>query len=166
MRLEGCSQNLTGTTDDTGVAHFRFRMPDSSCSVQAFASDARGAIATTSVTHTIVRPMQSRVLEERVREREPVTITVNFPADAVPVERVVHGDITDSSGAIVDVLSIPIEGDDRARVARTTFRPPTWGSMLLSLYTLGAPRAQRDRSAIGVLTDGQSLAVGAVRTWK
>jgi hypothetical protein len=163
VRLEGCGQNLNATTDDTGVAHFRFRMPDASCSVQAFTDDARGALANASVTHTIVRPMQSRVLEQRVREREPVTITVNFPAEIVPVERVVHGDLTDSSGAIVDSFSIPIEEQAGAKIARTTIRPPSWGSMLVSLYALGVHRSQqRQPTAIGLLTDGQSLAVGAV----
>ncbi|MFO0561592.1 MAG: MG2 domain-containing protein [Polyangiales bacterium] len=163
VRLTGCEQNLEATTDDTGVAHFRFRMGEFSCSVQAFATDAQGAIASASVTHTIVRPMQSRVVEQRIREREPLTITVNFPADVTPIERVVHGDLTDSSGAIVDSFEIPIEGEGASRVARTTIRPPSWGSMLVSLYTLGVRRAQQQQAAaIGLLTDGQSIAVGAV----
>jgi hypothetical protein len=163
VRLTGCEQNIEASTDDTGVAHFRFRMGESSCSIQAFAADAQGAIASANVTHTIVRPMQSRIVEQHIREREPLTITVNFPADVTPIERVVHGDLTDSSGAIVESFEIPIEGTDRERVARTTIRPPSWGSMLVSLYTLGVRRSQQaQRAAIGLLTDGQSIAVGAV----
>ncbi|MBL8684499.1 MAG: hypothetical protein JNK05_35320 [Myxococcales bacterium] len=164
VRVSGCNRELSGRTDDTGVAHFRFAMPASSCTVSAFASDARGAIATVSVTRTVVRPMQSRVLEQRVREREPVTINVNFPSNVLPVERVVHGDLTDSSGAIIDSLSIPIEDQNGTPRARAVIRPPSWGSMLVSLYTLGVERNNRsDPTSIGLLTDGQSIAVGAVQ---
>ena len=164
VRMRGCGRELTARTDDTGVAHFRFAMPVATCVVSAFAADARGEIASVSVPHTPVRPMQSRVLEQRVREREPVTITVNFPAGVVPVERVVHGDLTDSSGAIIDSISIPIEDAEQTPRARAVIRPPSWGSMLVSLYTLGVERSRRrDPAAIGLLTDGQSIAVGAVQ---
>lgn len=163
VSLRGCGQSLRARTDDTGVAHFRFAMPYAHCEVEAFAIDARGAIAHVSVPLTRVRPMQSRVLEERLREREPVTIDVRFPADIVPVERVVHGDLTDSSGAIIESFSIPIEDSERPPRARAVLRPPSWGSMLVSLYTLGVRASQRnDPSSIGLLTDGQSIAVGAV----
>ncbi len=163
VRLQGCGVSLEAQTDDTGVAHFRFAMPPNECSAEAFATDARGAIARLTVPFTSVRPMQSRVAERTIREREPVTITVRFPAGVEPVERVVHGDVTDSSGAIIDSLSIPIETVDGDPRARAILRPPSWGSMLVTLYTLGVESVYRDRrQSIGLLTDGQTLAVGAV----
>jgi hypothetical protein len=164
VRLRGCGLERSGRTDDGGVAHFRFPMPRDECSVQAFTEDTRSPIASVHVPRSVVRPMQSRVVEERLREREPFTIQVNFPSGVVPVERVVHGDLTDSSGAIIESFSIPIEIRDGAPRAHTTLRPPSWGSMLVSLYTLGVDRERRrDPTAIGLLTDGQSVAVGAVR---
>ncbi|MDP3274060.1 MAG: MG2 domain-containing protein [Deltaproteobacteria bacterium] len=163
VRITGCGQNLSLTTDDTGVAHARFAMPNASCTLEAFVTDASGAVASVSVVRTTQRPMQSRVVETQVRELSPVTIDVEFPGDVLPAERVVHGDITDSSGAMIDSLSIPIVSENGVSRAHTTFRPPSWGSMLVSLYSLGIPRSSSgNRAETGLLTDGQSLAVGAV----
>lgn len=159
----GCGQHPTGRTDESGMVHFRFAMPRSSCEFAVKMEDTVRSIATVNVPMTPVRPMQSRVQEQHVQEQSPVTVTVNFPADVVPAERVVHADLTDSSGAIIDSFLVPIEELNGTYRANTVLRAPTWGSMLVTLYALGVRRSERQNpSKIGLLTDGQSLAVGAI----
>jgi hypothetical protein len=163
VRLMGCEQTLSARTDSTGIAHFHWSMGTSTCAVSAYVEGTDEVVASSTIQYAEPRPMQSRVVEDTIQEGLPVHVTVRFPRDIMPVERVVHGDLTDSSGAIVQSLSIPIEQREGESVGSTELRPPTWGSMLLSLYAVGVPKDYPHRVAsMGVLTDGQSLAVGAV----
>ncbi len=159
----GCGQQMRVRTDDSGMAHFRFTMPRGDCQFAVRTDDTVHSIASVTVPLSAVRPMQSRVLEEHIREQDPVTISVNFPANVLPVESVVHADVTDSSGAMIDSFLIPIEQTGGVPTAHTVIHPSTWGSMLVTLYTLGVPaNDRRNVRKIGLLTDGQSLAVGAI----
>ena len=160
VTLRGLAQSLTGNTDSDGVVHFRFAMPRSHARLEALVDDVDGAIADASLQPSEVHPMQSTIAQTTLREREPVDVTVRFPANYVPVEDVVHADVVDSSGAIIDSFAIAIDRSGRVPIGHARFIAPSWGSMLLTLYASAAPPDRmRDPSAVGLVTDGQNVAV-------
>lgn len=152
---EGARRRLTGRTDTGGVARFRFPMPRMSedfddPALYAHVDDVADPIAESELPLAEPLPMRSAVDGTVVREGQDVDVEIVFPRDARPLERVVHADIVDSSGAIIHSALVPIAGN----VARGRVRAPSWGSMLLTLFCVG-----RRGSDIGLMTDGQNLVV-------
>lgn len=144
---------LRGQTDDGGVALFRFDMPDEEGELVLSTDDAE-EIATTQLPLGQVLPMRSSVEETVIAEGELFEVLVRFPRDVVPHEQVVHADVVDSSGAIVDAFLVPVATENGEPIARARVNATSWGSMLLTLFTVG--RQGRD---VGLLTDGQNLVV-------
>ncbi|MEI8256454.1 MAG: alpha-2-macroglobulin family protein, partial [Deltaproteobacteria bacterium] len=160
VELRGLGATLAGDTGDDGVVHFRFPMPPRATTVSAWVSDVGEAIARSTLSVTSVHPMQSTVAQTTLREREPVDVTVRFPADVVPVEDVVHADVVDSSGAIIESLLVPVDRTGSAPTGHLRFDAPSWGSMLLTLFATAAPRDHAtDPRAMGLVTDGQNIPV-------
>ncbi len=160
VELRGLGAPLAGDTGDDGVVHFRFPMPAHQTDVTAWVADVGEAIARTTLSVTSVHPMQSTVAQTTLREREPVDVTVRFPAGVVPVEDVVHADVVDSSGAIIESLLIPVDRSGSAPLGHLRFDAPSWGSMLLTLFATAAPREHAsDPHAMGLVTDGQNIPV-------
>ncbi len=152
---EGRRRELRARTDAGGVARFRFPMPRlaeelDDASLQARTADVADPIASTELPMNAALPMRSAVDDTVVRPGADVEVEVLFPLNARPMERVVHADVVDSSGAIIHSALIPIQGDRAVgRIAA-----PSWGSMLLTLYCLG-----RRGGEVGLMSDGQNLVV-------
>ncbi len=144
---------MRGRTDDGGVAAFRFEMPNAEVELVLSTDDAE-EIATANVPLGQVLPMRSSVEDTVIAEGELFEALVRFPRDVVPHERVVHADVVDSSGAIVDSFLVPVIEENGEPIARARVNATSWGSMLLTLFTVG--RRGRD---VGLLTDGQNLVV-------
>ena len=164
LRLDVVDQKLEAKTSAQGVARFSFSMPDATLSARLFAGDAKESIAQTTLRVVPPRPMVSHIARPIIAERERARVTVRFPTGILPVEDVVHMDVTDTSGAIVNAVLLPIRETRDGYVAEGEFEAPTWGSMLLTFFTLGkSPSSPSDPShphySIGLMTEGQNLVV-------
>lgn len=152
VRLSVKGRQLRAATDDSGIAAFHFAAPrgESSVPLEAFLDDVRERVASARLSIREPLPMRSAVPETVVQEETDLAVEIAFPTSTVPVERVVHADLVDSSGAIIRSALVPVEGG----VARGTIRTPSWGSVLLTLWAVG----RRGRE-VGLMTDGQNLTV-------
>lgn len=153
LRLAGAAR-LTATSDASGVARFTFPMPPRGGLLEAFLSDVRAPVGATTLPVPVSVPMRSAVPSTVVPSGEEIDVRIVFPSDVRPVERVVHADVVDSSGAIIHSSLVPIVEVDGRPEARSRVVAPSWGSMLLTLWCVA-----RRGEAIGVVTDGQSLVV-------
>lgn len=162
-------RRLKGKTDEHGVALFDFPMPDQSIKVTLFVEGLDDSVSTRSLTYIPRRPMLSKIEQPRQIEDQESEVVIRFPDDIEPAEGVVHMDIVDTSGAIVQSVLVPIEQTAQGPVAQTKFRAPSWGSMLLTFFALGKRRGAPSNPdhpyyELGLLTEGQSLVVHPNRT--
>ncbi len=142
-------------TDASGVAKFDIEVPEKSLSGEVFLEGVDNPVAYAYVNWVAPRPMSSEIPQGYVKEKELTTIQINFPTDFVPKEDVVHVDIVDSSGALIDAALIPISMKGGKYAGKGKFPAPTWGSMLLTIFCVGS----RGKDPVGLLTDGQNLPV-------
>ena len=108
--------------------------------------------------------MVSSLGEPVIKEAQKASVLVKFPTHITPVEKVVHMDVVDTSGAIVNAVLLPVEQTQQGWVARGEFTSPTWGSMLLTFFALGKKKDTTlpplsAHHQIGLMTEGQNLVV-------
>ncbi|MBW1870629.1 MAG: hypothetical protein JRJ19_01100, partial [Deltaproteobacteria bacterium] len=158
---DGDKIKLASKTDPSGVVLFKFKMPNHSIQVSVSIADVPNPLFTRTVNFMAKKPMLSNLPKPVVKERRRVPIVITFDKDFIPIERVVHGDVIDYSGAITGGFKIVIRKRRGKYVARGSFLAPSWGSMLITLYTAGIRREDRKRgrrlSTVGLLTEGMSL---------
>ena len=164
LTLQLGSERIKGETDASGTAQFSLTMPSSSVGVQLFVPGVKAAIAVGNLNWVAPRAMVSHIAQPIIKERARARVTVRFPANIRPMEKVVHMDVVDTSGAIVNAVLLPIQETREGFVATGEFDSPTWGSMLLTFFALGAPKdvrinASNPQQDIGLLTEGQNLVV-------
>ena len=162
-------QRLEGRTDTGGMAHFSLRMPDTTVSVELFVPGVDQAVASGQLTWAAPKAMRSHIATPVLRERVQAEVVVHFPAGIEPAEAVVHMDVIDTSGALVNAVLLPVGREDGKPVARGRFDAPSWGSMLLTFFALGRPPEASGgdgppHHALGLLTEGQNLVVQPDRT--
>jgi hypothetical protein len=150
---------LVARTNGHGVARFEFRMPAKPTTIHLFAPDVDVPIATTELAIGEVAPMQGALAEPIVRERASTEIAVRFPRGHEPIDRRVHMDVTDTSGALVAGAVLTAKKDGEAWVARGEFSVPTWGSAMLTFFALGRAPGAKGKGGIGLLVAGRELAV-------
>jgi len=152
---------LTAVSDPGGVVLFRFTMPDHGIKVRVSAADVPEPLFHSDIPYLEQKPLRAHLPRPVVTEHRRIPIVVTFDEDFVPVERVVHGDITDYSGAITAGFKVRIRRKHGRYLARGSFRAPSWGSMLLTLYCAGQRREEvrhgRRPASVGLLTEGLSL---------
>ncbi len=153
-----------GMTDGAGTVQFSFRMPTHEPRVEILLADVGNAVATATIALQGSQPMRSHIADAVVLENESVDIEITFPSGFVPAESVVHVDVVDYSGSLVRSALIPISERSGVYVAEGSFSSPSWGSMLLTLFCLGSETGTSGPvpptySALGVMTEGQNLAV-------
>ena len=146
-------------TDKRGIATFHFTMKKGAFNVNILDKDDI-PLGTKMLPWRRKKPMTPELSKSVFLEGNQVPITLSFAPKYKPLESFVHGDITDSSGAIVGNFHVPIQKTGNQWVARGSFRAPTWGTMLLTLYCLGTTRQGK---SVGMLTAGQQLSVHASR---
>ncbi|MFO0710315.1 MAG: MG2 domain-containing protein [Sandaracinus sp.] len=150
----GSGLRLTARSDADGVANFTFPMLTSGARIAAYLDDVREPVGEAELPPPVSIPMLSAVPSTVVASGEEIDVHVLFPSDVRPVEGVVHADVVDSSGAIIHSSLVPIVERGGRPEAQSRVVAPSWGSMLLTLWCVA-----RRGSAVGVVTDGQSLVV-------
>lgn len=162
--VSSTGERLTGVTDDGGMVQFTLTMAGTSFNVDVFLADVAVPLATATIPWQALQPMRSHIDDAIVLEDQATHIRVSFPAQFIPSESVVHMDVTDISGSLVNSVLIPITRDGTTYVAEGTFSAPSWGSMLLTFFCLGSDGEYRSEitdewTPLGLLTEGQNLAV-------
>lgn len=155
---------MTAETDDSGTAQFSLEMPASTTNVKLFIDGVKKPIATQTLRWVAPRAMVSHIAQPIIKERQTAKVTVKFPANIEPAEEVVHMDVVDTSGAIVNAVLLEIKETPDGYIASGEFDSPTWGSMLLTFFALGKKKgatadASRPHYSLGLLTEGQNLVV-------
>ena len=164
VELDVDGERREATTDSSGTAQFSLVMGTRSMNVALFIDGVTSPIATNTLSWVAPRAMVSHIADPIIKERKKAKVKVRFPADIKPAEAVVHMDVVDTSGAIVNAVLLPIKETPEGYIASGEFDSPTWGSMLLTFFALGQRRGDqsdpsRPHHAIGLMTEGQNLVV-------
>jgi hypothetical protein len=154
------------------LATFRFRAPSKptdELQVTAHVRDVKGQLAEATAEVRQEGSMESRLGKAHVVQGGWVPITVTLRRGFRPLERVLHCDVTDYTGAIVAAFTLPIKRTGGRWVAKGRFKAPSWGSMLLTMFTVGVRQEhhryyRRHRQPLstyvaGLLIEGQSITV-------
>ena len=167
LTLEGGPRPLVATTDQGGMARFSLQMPNKSREALLSIPGEVQPIARTTLPWREPIPMRTELGSPVIKERQTTSVAAFFPAKFSPVERHVHMDIVDTSGAIVGSRLLAVRREKGRFVARGQFKAPSWGSMLLTFFALGRPDkaedgalfASDDERPLGLFVGGQSLVV-------
>jgi hypothetical protein len=165
-------RTLVHATDKRGVATFRFRAPGKDgdqLNLSARVHEVKRALDNASAEIGAKGALRSRLGVAQVRQGRWVPISVRLLPGFEPRERVLHCDITDYSGAIVSAFTLPIRRVGARWVARGRFKAPSWGTMLLTMFSIGARsshlakyRARRkpvSHYIMGMMLEGQQVTV-------
>lgn len=148
-------------TDDKGVAVLEFKMPDHSVTATVKSPIMEPVLASRTIPFQARKPMISKASEPPKGAGSKTSITVEFDDDYIPVEKVVHVDMTDVSGALVISTTIPVKKKAGGYVAEGKVTAPTWGTMLVNLYCCAIHKDQQDKDlspeVVGFITEGQHI---------
>ncbi|MEC9441515.1 MAG: MG2 domain-containing protein [Myxococcota bacterium] len=164
VTLDVAGVQMEAKTDGSGTAQFSLEMPASTTTVKLYIDGVKTPIATQILRWVAPRAMVSHIAQPIIKERQTAKVTVKFPTDIVPAEEVVHMDVVDTSGAIVNAVLLEIKETPDGYIASGEFDSPTWGSMLLTFFALGKRKGAsadpgKPHYSIGLLTEGQNLVV-------
>ncbi|MBM4372241.1 MAG: hypothetical protein FJ098_11340, partial [Deltaproteobacteria bacterium] len=162
MTLQGTGTRVTATTDDMGLAEFRFPMGREPGSAEVRSPVMREALGVREIRLNEAKPMVSKVHEPPKKEGIRTRIDITFHKDFVPVEKVVHVDLTDLSGGLVASTTIPVtQLPDGSWAAGGDVAAPTWGTMLANLYVAATHRknagSRLSPDKVGFITEGQHV---------
>lgn len=166
------TKRIWSRTNRYGIATFRFQAPDhpdTELELNAYVPDVKDSLANANMDIKERGSMDSVLGKAQVVQGGWVPITVTLRKGFRPLEKVLHCDVTDFSGAIVAAVTIPIRRQGSRWVAKGRFRAPSWGSMLLTMFTVGAREShlqyfRRKRKPTsswiaGLLLEGQQVTV-------
>ncbi|MBN2532361.1 MAG: hypothetical protein JXB88_05690 [Spirochaetales bacterium] len=145
-------------TDTMGVARFEFTMPGNAVTATVTSPVMEAALGQRYIPFEASKPMSSRVTEFPRDAGTKTTITVHFDPGYVPVEDVIHIDLTDISGALVESTTIPIQKNKLKAEGEIT--APTWGTMLVNLYCCAVKKGYTPPYSVqtaGFITEGQHV---------
>ena len=153
-----------GKTDATGVAILSFPMGAVTATATVTSPVVVLPLGEIAVPFTAVKPMTSKVDQPPTRQGLQTQIRATFDRNYVPVEKVVHVDLTDISGALVASTTIPIvQESDGLYVAQGMITAPTWGTMLANLYVAVTTKENSGKpltvANVGFVTEGQHVAI-------
>ncbi len=156
LRLE-----KTGKTDEQGVADFSFPMPDSAVTAVIKSPLMSSPLGTRAISPQRQKPMNSKVAGPPGSMGMKSKIIVMFDPEYIPVEKVVHIDLTDISGSLVWSGVIPVSTQEDRYLARGEITAPTWGTMLVNLYCCAVKKEQSSApystKSVGFITEGQHI---------
>ncbi len=163
LKLTNLNKTIAASTDDNGVARFEFTMPAHSVSVVLTSSIMKSSLAKRTIPYQISKPMNSKVSETPKKSGVKTTIKITFDKGFIPVEKVIHIDLTDISGALVMSDTIAIKKTGNVYVAEGEITAKTWGTMLANIYCCaikkkneGKPLSARN---VGFITEGQHITI-------
>ncbi|MFH1529427.1 MAG: MG2 domain-containing protein [Pseudomonadota bacterium] len=162
MQLEGTGTKVTAKTDEAGVAEFRFAMGKEAAQAVVRSELMGQPLGQRQIRLNSAKPMVSKVNEPPKKEGISTHIDVTFHPDYVPVEKVVHVDLTDTSGGLVASTTIPVkQRADGLWTAGGTVKADTWGTMLANLYVVAAHKKDAGKrltnKSVGFITEGQHV---------
>ncbi len=148
-------------TDAKGVAVFEFKMPEKGVTVNVKSPIMKPVLTSRYIPYQPQKPMISKVSEPPKGAGCKTVIQVNFDPEYVPVEKVIHVDMTDISGALVVSTTIPVYKEKDRYYARGEITAPTWGSMLANLYCCAVAKKNAKKpfsvNTVGFITEGQHI---------
>jgi len=161
MKLEGTRTRASATTNDAGVAEFRFKMGKQARQAVVRSEIMNNPLGRRQIRLNSAKPMVSKVREPPKKEGISTRIDVTFHPGYVPVEEVVHVDLTDISGGLVASTTIPVSNRDGAWIAEGTVKADTWGTMLANLYVVAVRKEDAEKrlkpGRVGLITEGQHV---------
>jgi len=152
------NRSRTDRTGATGIALFDVPARGEYTDYDAYIEGVDSPVGTASISVFGDKAMVSKIRVPLVQERRMVPIEVRVANGFVPVESWVHGDVVDSSGALVHAFRLPLIVDRGGWVARGKFEAPTWGTMLVTLFSAAYRTGGSPRTA-GLMVEGQQLTV-------
>ncbi|MCK4235301.1 hypothetical protein KAX75_12795, partial [candidate division WOR-3 bacterium] len=148
-------------TDENGVAVLEFTMPGNSVTAYVKSPIMKDILAQRTIPFQALKPMISKASEPPKGAGTKTTITVTFDKDYIPIEKIVHVDMTDISGALVISTTIPVQKKKGVYVAKGKVTAPTWGTMLVNLYCCAIHKDKKDEKlspeTVGFITEGQHI---------
>ena len=148
-------------TDEKGVAILEFNMPQKTVTAYIKSPIMKDVLAQRTIPFQTQKPMVSKVSEPPKGAGTKTNITVNFDPHFIPIERIVHIDMTDISGALVVSTTIPIHKKGNRYIATGRVTAPTWGSMLVNLYCCAIEKKNKSKpltpNTVGFITEGQHI---------
>jgi len=148
-------------TDARGVAVLEFTMAPQTVEAVVKSPIMKPVLAKRTIPYQSPKPMSSKVSEPPKGVGTKTTITVTFDPEYIPIEKIIHLDMTDISGALVVATTIPIYKEDNKYIAKGEVTAPTWGTMLVNLYgcairkkNVGKPLSP---DTVGFITEGQHI---------
>ncbi len=150
-----------GNTDAQGVATFTFPMGGGPGTAVVTSAGMTAPLGERAVPFNQPKPMVSKVSAPPGQQGSRALVKVSFDPKYVPIEKVIHADLTDISGALVASMEIPIRDEDGTYVAEGPLVSPTWGTMLVNLYCCAVEKANEDKprtsETVGFVTEGQHV---------
>ena len=163
--LRNLDKEISSKTDGNGVARFEFLMPRTGKSVYVTLTSSimKSNLAERSIPFQSKKPMNSKVSEKPKKSGVKTTIKITFDKDFIPVEKVVHIDLTDISGALVMSDTIKISKIKNRYIAEGEVTARTWGTMLANIYCCAIKKSDSSKTLssaiVGFLTEGQHITI-------
>ncbi|MBM4355767.1 MAG: hypothetical protein FJ109_18585, partial [Deltaproteobacteria bacterium] len=162
-RVDEFGVKSKAVSDDQGVAEFTFTMGNSAATAIIDSPVMPVPLGSVAVRFNLPKPMTSKAEEPPQKQGVQTHLKVTFDKEYMPVEKVIHVDLTDVSGALVASTTIPItkEADDYR--SEGTITAPTWGTMLVNLYVAAARKSAVGKKGklsvknVGFITEGQHV---------
>ncbi|MBN2736530.1 MAG: hypothetical protein JXR70_06075 [Spirochaetales bacterium] len=161
LQIDEIQFRKTFQSNAFGIALLTFTMPGQPVNVVVTNPDTGPVLAQRYIPFQAFKPLVSKVDEVPEHSKASVLINALIHEDYMPVEKVVHVDLTDVSGALVQSTTIALSQDKGRWIAGGRISPPTWGSMLVNLYVCAVPlsKAKEPLSVfnVGFMTEGQHV---------
>jgi hypothetical protein len=155
--------SVHAVTDSSGVAEFSFQMGKTAGTAVVRSALMKLPLGEKAVRLNRPKPMTSKVAEPPQKQGVQTRITVTFDKRYRPIEKVVHVDFTDLSGALVVATTIPVTRGDGEWLAEGTVTAPAWGTMLANLYVCAVKMGSSKKvqklgvQNVGFITEGQHV---------
>ncbi len=162
-RVDEFGVKAKAVSDDQGVAEFTFTMGKAAATAIVESPVMPVPLGSVAVQFNQPKPMTSKAEEPPQKQGVQTHLKVTFDKDYMPVEKVVHVDLTDISGALVASTTIPVTKDGGDYKSEGTITAPTWGTMLVNLYVAAARKSDVGKGGklsvknVGFITEGQHV---------
>jgi len=166
------NEKCESKTDEKGVATFTFKMRKQGANAVLRSPIMAEPLGSRVIPYQEWKPLVSKAQEPPKGMGAEAEIVLSFNPDYIPVEKVVHLDLTDISGALVLATTIPIEKDGDKYYAKGKIAAPTWGTMLCNLYCCVVKKSviEKDQKLsvenVGFVTEGQHITFHPNKTIK
>lgn len=160
LEADGGQVKKEATTDDMGIGVFEFLMPAYAVNALIKSPVMKPVLGERYIPFEALKPMHSKVTDLPKDAGTKTKITVHFDPGYIPIENVIHVDLTDISGALVASTTIQVHTSQDRAMAEGEITAPTWGSMLVNLYCCAVKKGTAPPYSVetaGFITEGQHV---------